>query len=228
MKKFKTEEELGDAFIAVLKKFGYEIWCEVETSAGIIDIVTLKDNIYETYHLKLQMSNKVLEQAMKCTHYNTQNYVVVPSPKKGNNVDMVQDVVIRKYNIGIIQVPLSIHDRLESKYSSQIFHYINKIRYIDKTKPVGKYDISKSLYDSQKTDKAGVKGGGYDTAFKRSMKLLIEYHKNNEYKSLKDTWEKLGDQLHWSSKYSFFNAMSTLSNLEIVQEARKYMMEKQV
>jgi hypothetical protein len=225
MEKFKTEEQLGDAFISVLKKFEYEIWCEVESITGIIDIVTYKDDIYETYHLKLQMSNKVIEQAMKCHIFNTRNYIVVPAPKRGTNIDAVQDIVINKYNLGVIQIPIYIWERLEED-NSQLFSYIHKKRYVSKEIPVGKFDISKILYDSQKTDKAGIKGGGYDTAFKRSMNLLINYYKENEYTSLENTWNIFKDQLHWSSKYSFYNAMSKLSHLDIVHEARKLMMDK--
>ena len=228
---YKTEEELGDTFIYILKVAKYNIWCEVESLAGIIDIVAEKNNIYYTFHLKKQLSNKVLEQAYRCFIYNTTNYIVIPQKRK-REIGFVQREFLKNKNIGILGMYEYEKEYFDSrrewhKNNRDIEDFCNVIYYLDKNKR-GKIekDISLILYDSQRTDKAGIKGGGYDTAFKRSINKIIEYHKSNEYISLQKTWDILRDDFHWSSKHSFFNAISILSYLPLIQEARNLMMDK--
>jgi hypothetical protein len=62
--------------------------------------------------------------------------------------------------------------------------------------------------------------------WENSCESVEEYHIKNEYISLNNTWDNLEKELHWSSKYSFFSAMSSLSHLDIVKEARNVMMDK--
>jgi len=224
---FETEKQLGDIFLSIIKKFGYEYWCEVDTVAGIIDVVAYKDNKYYTFHLKKTLSNKVLEQASKCNIFNTENYVVVPVLKRKKR-DSVQEYFIKNFNLGIIEVLNNNIDIIENLNNiCYALSYRNTLacEMRDKSK---KIDISAYLYESQKNDLCGVKNGGYDTAFKRSLRLLKEYYTENEYISLNKTWEDLKDKLHWKSKYSFKNAISTLYYLDIVKEAREVMMDKKI
>jgi hypothetical protein len=231
MEEYKTEEQLGDAVVALLENLSYEVWCEVESMAGIIDIVAMKNNTYYTYHLKKQLSNKVLEQAGRCHFYNTYDYVVVPYRKK-YKIDEVKSLYIEKYNIGVLSLYNNLSDTMGRPETTRVdrfaeYYFFSTLRYIEQSE-IKKYEqnISEILFDSQKTAKAGIKGGGYDTAFKRSLRKIKEYHIENEYISLNNTWDNLEKELHWSSKYSFFSAMSSLSHLDIVKEARNVMMDK--
>lgn len=226
---FKTEKELGDVFLAIIKKLGYEYWCEVETIAGIIDVVAYKDDTFYTFHLKKNFSNKVLEQASKCNIFNTENYIVIPVSKKTKK-DKVQQYFIENFNIGVIEVNNNNIKYIEECQNISYYNFLsyrNTIACKNRDKKEKK-DISTYLYESQKNDLCGVKGGGYDTAFKRSLRLLKEYYTENEYISLNKTWEDLKNELHWKSKYSFKNAISTLYYLDIVKEARKVMMDKKI
>lgn len=229
----KSEKELGDIFLQILKILGYEYWCEVKCPAGIIDVVALKDDIYYTFHLKTKLSNKVLEQAYNCGNFDTIDYVVVPPNKSkyARHMDIVQKYFCENFNIGVYEVNKHAIKNLDfytehCNCSANKYHFLNTIRCIEKDSIL--YNIKDYLYDTQKNDLCGVKGGGYDTDFKRTFRFLKEYYTENEYISIKQTWEDLKDKIHYSSKSGLSGALSELRHLEIVQDARNVMMDKKI
>jgi len=102
--KYKTEEEMASVFIKILQAMKHEYWCEVETgSCGRIDVVSFKDDQYYTWHLKTTLSNTVLEQAEKCSYFNTLNYCIVPPAKsKYRHRDFVR-AMANPFKLEIVQ-----------------------------------------------------------------------------------------------------------------------------
>jgi len=241
-KTFESEEALASYFLKILKALNHECWCEVEALKSRIDIVSKdpKTHQYYTWHLKMALSNKVLEQAAICRAFDTVNIAVIPGLVRGRVIiDDVKRSYIELHNLGVltllevsdeelerrIKQALAIEENIMSRVAGYTGTYIRYPKKPDLEKK--KLSIEKLLYDSQKSDRAGYSGGGYDTAFKRSLRYLADYYKENEFISFKDTWDKHRKNLHWKSYGGFVGAFNKLKDLDIVKEAAQYMSKKE-
>lgn len=229
--RYKSEEEFGLKIVEILNKLGFSTWQEVYMSTKhylntpCCDIIALKDGIYYAFELKLNLNDKVLEQAKSHLQYVDYSYVIVPFRKK-KDVSIVKKFYANTFGIGIIFAdPLIFLKKVDNLVENKLIKNIDYFKitnekslkvYISakKTEKVKKIEsekgIKKFLFKEQKESNAGTSSGNdKSTPFKRSCSKIYEYLQQHPDATKREVWNSLSEELHWktyASMYSSFRA----------------------
>lgn len=103
-KKFASEVELADAVARWAEAHGWEVWKEVSTRDGDIDLLLTQGRTMWIVETKLRLSHEVLEQAYRRLSYAHYVSVAVPSLPSGKDASMVNQHFMESFGIGLIEV----------------------------------------------------------------------------------------------------------------------------
>lgn len=219
------EEELAKKVIEYFDGTGYEIYQEVETHRGIVDIVLKYSNFIWAIEVKTSLSMSLIEQAYM--NKILFNYSSIAYPKAigrggGTSKKFVFDI-LKNYGIGAIEIPIKKPPKEYNKLDVKRYKDFLSIKYFEaeeilKAKFYRKAMIKHvHLYDEQKNfAKAGNSNGKRFTAFQSTKLALIDYVEENPNCKLKDALMKIGH--HYSSISSATNSIRTWINKGVIKE----------
>jgi len=98
---FKNESEVGEIVKAYLLDCGAEVYCEVDSGIGRIDIVAVTGKILTSVELKVRLSLEVLGQAIDRRLYVHRSVAAFPMPKQRRHKESVLRAVHEQFGIGI-------------------------------------------------------------------------------------------------------------------------------
>lgn len=195
-----TEEMLAEILVDFLEIEGWEVYQEVKTFWGRIDIVAVKGPIKWAIECKLSFGFSVLEQAHKAI--GKFHYVSVAVPYRAHN--HFANKIAKMYGIGVLVV---------SKSGWRNLHESAKPRLFRKPK------ATPTLYEEQKTYcKAGSNKGGHWTPFKGTRERLLNIVHNRPGIPFQEALKKLDH--HYSSLASAKSCIKNLIGTEALPELR--------
>lgn len=247
--KFESEVELAAAVCAWLEAGGFEVFKEIFTYDGEIDIVARcpGTGILWGIETKLRLTNQVCAQAHK--RLLSVHYTSVAAQLKGRDeIDGVQEEFLNKYGIGVISVtkhdpdhrrdpnkPLvSVEEikepRLTRPHDLGGIHSPNRWRR-DTLKPTrvrwakGIAQTRTFLMKATKETIAGAPGGGQFTPWKRTVVLLKEFLAKNGKAQIQDILDHVDH--HYRSKTSARNGITKImgdfekAHFEMIREGKE-------
>lgn len=187
------ETDLGRFASNYFIKEGYEVFKEVVTPFGRIDIVLKKDNLTYGIEIKTGFGLKVLEQAYNNILYVNYSYVFVPTIKSNFHKKLITDIGLGLF---CINTKATLIELVKPKFQ-------------EKT-------VALKLFEEQKTfSEAGNNKSLFFSPFKKTMLNTVEYLLNNDKEkeiSILVTQVKH----HYSNKSSFRISLTNLINKKII------------
>jgi len=214
MATFKTEAELAAMVIAYLENLKWEVFQEVLSPYGIVDIVARQGQILWAVECKLSMSMSLLGQASLRRPYFNYVSIAVPltkyrdSPTRHFIYEYLQWkglglFEVRKRDYDYVDMPYSFRPSLNRKLKSKI-----------------------KLFEEQKhLAAAGTNNGGYSTPFKRTSRRIVSLVEKCPGIELKELIDK--SDHHYahaqSARQSISNYIRTgvIEGVELRREGRK-------
>lgn len=182
MSKRMTEAELAETLINFLRVERWEIFQEVETPWGRVDIVAKQGPIVWAIECKTAFGFPVLEQAFKAVGHFHYVSVAVPYGKRAG----LGERIARQEGIGVLEIP------------ALYWRFVNeKVRPRLNRRPVG---IPHLCAEQKSWAKAGTNGGGYWTKYKGTRERLINLVKAEPGKLFTDAIKAL--EHHYASTAS--------------------------
>lgn len=144
---------------------------KVYAEVGVIDVVGVSDtdNIVTTIELKLSLSFKLIEQAIRSSSYGNLNYVAIPKPKK--KPSYLAFKLLEEHNIGLLYV----NETPTGRYT------VKEVLECEPKKTVGRYNIRKIIKPIHENLIGGVKSGDGETPYSTMMKEIMEYLKDKDF-----------------------------------------------
>ena len=197
------ETELAQHFVEYLSC--YDLYFEVESGAGRVDIVAINKPLRIAYEVKTSFNFKVLEQAINNKKYFHYSYIAVPYFK--NNY--FQRDLCKDYGVGLITCNANgwmnggFEERVKPKLNRSPF---NAFRY--------------ELNDSYKLSIPGSSGaeGGRVTPFKITVENIVRHVKHHPGCSIKELISEI--QHHYSSDAGEKSSIYQHINSDIIKEIR--------
>ena len=177
MGRFKNESEAADVVIGYLRDLRYEVYCEVQTGIGRIDIVAVQGKIITSVEVKNRRSFDVFSQAIHRFPYVNRSVAAFPFPKSQDRI--VMKSVAKQTGIGIWDIKTN-------SISEFIAPRLNR-------RPASKWVVD-SLCDEQKNQKAGVNQGHW-SPFRATKDRIVLHVRKNQPCSLKSTIEAIEHHL---------------------------------
>jgi len=203
---FNTEEEFAEVIVKWLKKEGWEVYQEVQTSyaGSIADIVAKKDDKYWIIECKLNFGFTVLSQTYAWRNFA--HYVSVAIPF--NSYSPFKRIIAEKLNVGILTV--------SRDWYKDEFRVNNQLMIEQELKHKS---VINTLTEKHKTfAKAGNSSGQRLTPFSLTVEKLTELVKSNEGILLKEAIKKINH--HYAHDRSANNCLSSLINDGTIKELR--------
>lgn len=194
------ETELAEPIISWLQAQNWNVYQEVQFSrmGGVADICAERHGILWIIETKTAMTIEVLNQASAwAVHFRS---IAVPKAKNGSKRDYA--VAREYYGVGVIEV--SEHDIYERLKPPLYLRHRNTAR-----------RLLSELTELHKTfAKAGSKGGGHLTPYKRTMMEIRYAIERNPGCTVEDLFKQLGS-MHYANKSSFKgNVLKCLEDFE--------------
>ena len=194
---FKNESEAADVVVGYLRDLKHEVYCEVETGIGRIDIIAVFGKIVTSIEVKNRCSLNVLGQAIHRRPFVHKSIAAFPFPDKAELA--VLESVCKQTGIGIWNIGFGVQEFYAPK--------VNR-------RSVSKYVIN-SLCDEQKNQKAGL-NKGYWSPFQDTKKRLIKHVQKNPGCSIKSAVEKI--KHHYSSNSSAYQSIAKWIRSGVISE----------
>jgi hypothetical protein len=187
------ESDLGRFASNYFINEGYEVFKEVVTPFGRIDIVLKKDNLIYGIEIKTSFGLKVMEQAWKNTNYVNYSYVFVPTIKS------------------------SFHKKLLTDNGLGLFCINTKATLIEIVKPrFSEKIVNLKLFEEQKTfSEAGNDKSLFFSPFKKTMLNVVEILLNNNNEREISLLVNEAKH-HYSNKNSFRISLTNLISKKII------------
>lgn len=170
------ETELAQKFIEYLSC--YDLFFEVSSLSGCVDIVAFNPPILIAYEVKLSVNFEVIEQAYRNTNNFHYSYVCAPWPSRGLGF---QRELCQMLGIGVLL--WREHDRV-TEYLRPRFNrkaWTSKVR----------------LHEYNKRSIAGAASDGSRmTPFKITVENMVRYVKHHPGCSLKDMFKNISHHYH--------------------------------
>jgi len=199
MKEKFTEEDLAEVLISFLKVEGWEVYQEVDTVWGRVDIVAKQGPIVWAIECKLSLGFPVLEQAYKAL--GKFHYVSVAVPWKARS-KFAFDIAGR-YGIGVILVPKTWRN-----ISEDVKPRLNR-----------RPKRTPELHEEQKDYcKAGTNSGGHWTPFKGTRERLVKMVNLEPGLVFPEAIKRLDH--HYSSIASAKSCLKRLIETGVIKELR--------
>lgn len=204
---FRNEAEVGAVVKSYLLDMHQEVYCEVETDIGRIDIVAVSPTgMITSVELKACLSMDVLGQAIYRSRFVHRSVAAFPMPKDSRHYKLsVLRAIHLSTGIGIWLVDKS---GVKEEHAPRIQR---NPRHIEKW-------VRGCLREEQKHQDAGV-NRGYWSPFQQTKKTLVDYVRNNEGCTLKDAMNEI--QHHYATHSSAYNSMGTMILQGVVKEIER-------
>lgn len=173
-----TEIDLAKKFVEYLSC--YDLYFEVGSLSGCVDIVAKSGSILIAYEVKTSLNFEVIEQAARNTHNFHYSYICVPRPKRGVGF---QREVCQKFGVGILTWDRygHIHEELPPVFNRKA--WVKHVR----------------LHDYQKQSVPGTSSGGRITPFSITVGNMVEYVKRHQGCSIREMMTNISHHYHSDS-----------------------------
>lgn len=220
--KFSSEIELAELVCKWLIDNGWEVYKEVHTPGGDIDIVAVMGEVVWAIECKLTLNHKLLEQAlMRKPHAH---YVSVAVPHKDGRRDYVTTYFLRQHGLGLIdvgrgreyriryttgEIAREHHCGIEEKIKPRV-----QRSPLERTKHAKKITrLKASLTEAHKSLIAGAPGGGQLTPYKVTIMRLREYLARVGKASIREIVEEVSHH-YWSPSAARAGIARAMLNFE--------------
>lgn len=200
---FKTESEVGEVVKSYLHDLRQDVYCEVETGCGRIDIVSVGGGVITAVELKVRLSLDVLGQAIDRSRYVHRSVAAFPMPKQAYYKRLILSAVSESTGIGIWIVKRNVVDEL---HAPRLYR-----------KPCDRY-IRAALRDEQKQQLAGV-SKGYWSPFQQTRAALVSFVRANPGCTLKSAMKAVDH--HYASHSTAYNSMSKWVRTGVIKEVER-------
>lgn len=198
MGRFQNESEAADVVIGHLRDLKYNVYCEVQTGAGRIDIIAVQGKIITSVEVKNCRNFEVLSQAIHRWPYVNRSIAAFPFPKSQDRI--VMQAVAKHTGIGIWDIK-------KNTVSEFIAPRLNR-------RPASKW-ITESLCEEQQNQKAGVNQGHW-SPFRATKDRIVLHVRQNQPCTLKSTIEAI--EHHYASDSSAYQSVGKWIRSGVIKE----------
>ena len=189
MARFDSEADAADVVIGYLRDLKFDVYCEVDSKVGRIDIVALQGSVLTAIEVKNRCNLDVLGQAASRQPFVHRSIAAFPFPKHSRHPHTCFRSMHLVYGIGVWDI---------QKYciSEAFAPVINR-------KPMKRY-VEDCLCDEQKNQRAGV-NRGYWSPFQRTKERIVKHVTENQPCTLKSVIESV--EHHYGSDSSAYTSV---------------------
>ena len=200
--KFAKEEDMARIVVSHFEGLGYQVYKEVSSRGGRLDIYCVKENDTIAIETKLNIGLTLLEQAHNWLGRANRVFLAIPYKKK-NNLHFAREVC-RNFGIGIMLVS-------DPQYYESITEIVPAAVCADPSNPP-------EVFEEQKLSVAGNARGEFITPFGLTRRDLVEYVRTNPGCSLSDAVR--GIKHHYQHESSAKSSLRKLIIDGVIDELR--------
>lgn len=209
----KTEADVGDIVIDYLKGMNHEVYCEVDSGYGRIDIVSVCGSVVTAIELKKSLTFHLLGQAIARSWHAHRTIIAFPHPSRYYDKEAALKAINEKYGVGVWLVKdysnyghgfrhMSINETIAPKF--------NRKANVEWTKT--------ALKEEQKNQRAGVNKGQW-SPFRDTKERLILYVKRHPGCTIKDAMSEI--KHHYTKNSSACSNMGTWIKQGVIKEIER-------
>lgn len=209
----RTEAELAAKVVAWFKGGPWEIYQEVPCYGGVADIVAVDLDRVWIIEVKKTLTFKLIDQAR--SRLSNAHWVSVAVPSKHRS--STSYYMLRHFGIGLILAGYDVSESIEPK-TNRAGH------------KGAKWLISTLEPEHKTTAKAGTKGGGYWTPFKRTCKHALGLVQKNGPMTMKELMNGIDHHYasHASARSTFLRHIGEgiVPGLKVDRSKRPYLIKE--